>query len=96
MSYSKACGIFLDQTLNLEKFHMPQSNQVHAPKLLSLGPGIKAKEGMATHFSILAWRIPMDRGACWARVHGIAELDMTERLSTAQGWNPYPALAGEF
>ena len=24
------------------------------------------QEGMATHSSILAWRIPMDRGAWWA------------------------------
>ena len=28
---------------------------------------------MATHSSILAWRIPMDRGAWWATVHGIAK-----------------------
>ena len=28
---------------------------------------------MATHFSILAWRIPMDRGAWWAIVHGVAK-----------------------
>ena len=28
------------------------------------------EEGMATHFSILAWRIPIDRGARWATVHG--------------------------
>ena len=26
---------------------------------------------MATHSSILAWRIPMDRGAWWATVHGV-------------------------
>ena len=24
------------------------------------------EEGMATHSSVLAWRIPMDRGAWWA------------------------------
>ena len=36
------------------------------------------EEGMATHSSIPAWRIPMDRGAWWATVHGVAELDMTE------------------
>ena len=32
------------------------------------------EEGMATHSSILAWRIPMDRGT-W---RGYKELDMTE------------------
>ena len=30
------------------------------------------EEGMATHTSIPAWRIPMDRGA-WAIVHGVAK-----------------------
>ena len=30
------------------------------------------EEGVATHSSILAWRIPMDRGAWWATVHGVA------------------------
>ena len=27
---------------------------------------------MATHSSILAWKNPMDRGAWWAPVHGVA------------------------
>ena len=36
------------------------------------------EEGMATHFSILACRIPMDRGAWWAAVHRVAELDTAE------------------
>ena len=31
------------------------------------------EEGMSTHSSILAWRIPMDRGAWWATVHGVAK-----------------------
>jgi len=31
------------------------------------------EEGMATHSSILAWRIPMDRGAWWATVHVVAK-----------------------
>ena len=28
---------------------------------------------MATHSSILNWRIPKDRGAWWATVHGVAK-----------------------
>ena len=35
-------------------------------------------EGTATHSSILAWNIPVDRGAWQATVHGVAEPDMTE------------------
>ena len=31
------------------------------------------EEGKATHFSILAWRILMGRGAWWATVHGVAK-----------------------
>ena len=31
------------------------------------------EEGMTTHSSILAWRIPMDRGAWQATVHGVAK-----------------------
>ena len=31
------------------------------------------EEGMATHSSILAWRILMDRGAWRAAVHGITK-----------------------
>ena len=40
------------------------------------------EKGMATHPSILAWRILMDRGAWWAIVHEVAELDTTEQPST--------------
>ena len=32
------------------------------------------EEGMATHYSILTWRIPMDKGAWWAIVHGVARV----------------------
>ena len=46
----------------------------------SLGWEDGLEEGMAAHSSILAWRIPMDRGAWQGTVHGVAESDMTERL----------------
>ena len=31
------------------------------------------EKGMATHPCILAWRIPIDRGAWWATAHGVTE-----------------------
>ena len=31
------------------------------------------EEGMATHSSILAWRILTDRGTWWATVHGVTK-----------------------
>ena len=37
----------------------------------SLGQEDPLEEGMATHSSILAWRIPMDREAWWAALHGV-------------------------
>ena len=42
------------------------------------GLGRSLEESMVTHSSILAWRIPMDRGAWWVTIHGIAESDTTE------------------
>ena len=48
----------------------------------SLGWEDSLEEGMATHSSIFALRIPLERGAWRARVHGVAESDMTEELST--------------
>ena len=50
----------------------------------SLGWEDPLEEGLATHSGILAWGIPKEGGAWQAAVHGTAELDMTERLSTAQ------------
>ena len=39
----------------------------------SLGREDPLQEGMATHCSILAWRIRMDRGAWWATVHWVTK-----------------------
>ena len=50
----------------------------HLPKMLetwvqSLGWEDPLEEGMATYSSILAWRIPLDRGAWRAAVHGVTK-----------------------
>ena len=39
----------------------------------SLGWEDPLEKGMATHSSILAWRILKDRGAWWAIVHGVTK-----------------------
>ena len=39
----------------------------------SLGWEDHLQEGIATHSSILAWRIPMDRGASQATVDGVTK-----------------------
>ena len=39
----------------------------------SLGWEDPLEEGMATHSRILAWRIPIDRGAWQATVHGVTK-----------------------
>ena len=52
--------------------------------VLSLGWEDPLEEGVATHFSNLAWRIPMDRGAWQAySPHGCRESDTTEATEHA-------------
>ena len=51
---------------------------MHETRVRSLGWEDHLKKGKATHSSIHAWRIPMDRGAWRATVHGVTESDMTE------------------
>ena len=59
----------------------------------SLGREDPLEEGMTTHSSVLAWRIPMDRGARWATVMGSQRVGhdwshwacMQERSSLMQG-----------
>ena len=42
-------------------------------RVQSLGWEDPLEEGRGTHTSILAWRIPFDRGAWWATVHMVAK-----------------------
>ena len=53
----------------------------------SLGWEDALEEGMATHSSTLAWRIPMDRGAWQATAHGVAKSQT--RLSDGAQYNIY-------
>ena len=41
--------------------------------VLSLGREDPLEKGQATHPNILAWRIPTDRGAWQATVHGVTK-----------------------
>ena len=52
----------------------------------SLGQEDLLEKGMATHSSLLAWKIPMDRGAWWATVHGVAKsrTQLSSKHRTAQ------------
>ena len=47
-------------------------------QIQSLGQEDPLQKKMATHSSILAWKSPNDRGACWATVHGVSQSDTTE------------------
>ena len=40
----------------------------------SLGLEGSLEKGMATHSSIIAWRIPMDRGAWWTVFHWVTKI----------------------
>ena len=39
----------------------------------SLGQKDPLEQSMATHSSALAWKIPMERGACWATTHRVTK-----------------------
>ena len=50
-------------------------------RVQSLGQEDPLEEGMATHTSILAWRIPWKEEPGGLQSMGVAELDTTERLT---------------
>ena len=53
------------------------------------------EKGMATHSSILARRIPMDRGAWWDTVHGVTKIQ-TQLSDKAQHTSLYCRLQINF
>ena len=72
------------QASQVVRTHLPMQ-EMQETQVQSLGGKDPLEEGMATHFSIFAWRIPMDGGAWQAPVHGVAKSQTgLKRLSTAQ------------
>ena len=74
---------FLSREDTLEKDRLPtpvfldfpggSEGKDSACNMRDLGWEDPLEKRMATHSSILAWRIPMDREAWWATVHEIAK-----------------------
>ena len=48
--------------------------EMQATRVQSLGWEDTLEKKMATHFSILAWEIPWDRGAWHVTVYGVAKV----------------------
>ena len=46
---------------------------IRETQVRSLGWENPLEKGLANHSNIPAWRIPMDRKAWWATVHGVAK-----------------------
>ena len=70
-------------------------------RIRSLGWEDSLEKGMATHSSILAWRIPMHRGAWQATVHGVAKSrtrlnDFHFSLSLLIDWRAIVSLPAHF
>ena len=58
----------------------------HETQVPSLGEEDPLEEGMATHSSILAWRIPMDKEAWWAIIYRVENSwTLLKRQSTLVG-----------
>ena len=79
------CGVFfwrkgLPFCLSVKNPPVMQETQVR-----SLGWEDPLEKGMATHSSVPAWRIAIDRGARWATVPGVAESDWA---TSEQMWLP--------
>ena len=65
---------------------------------LGLIPGWEdhLEEGMATHSSIIAWRIPTDRGAWWAPVHGVTKSQTRQSDSAQHTYQVYSPIIVNF
>ena len=70
--------------------NLPAMWETWVPSLDQAGP---LEEGMATHSSVLTWRIPMERGAWWAAEHGVTKSQ--RRLSNSAEHTGFSSSCGE-
>ena len=69
--------------------------EMQETQVWSLGQEDPLAEEMATHFSILAWKVAMDRGAWQTTVHSVSDSDTTAHAHT-QHTGPLPFLQNCF
>ena len=66
--------------------NLPAMQEIQKTWILSLGREDPLEEEMATHSSILAWRIPWMRSLVGYSPWGCKESDTTERLTHTQSF----------
>ena len=82
--YMKAAKFILSFPGSSDQVKNPPT--MHETWVWCMGGEDPLEKGMGTHSSILAWRIPMDRGTWWAMQSiGLQKSDTTERLSSSSG-----------
>ena len=68
------CMLKKDVLFNIEEWNAKIESQEIPGVTGKFGLGVQNEEkAMASHSSTLAWKIPMDGGAWWAAVHGVAK-----------------------
>ena len=75
---SNSLNIRITMSINVRLAYLVAQTVKNVPTMLetwvlSLGWEDPLEKGMAIHCSILAWRIPMNRGVWGAAVHGVAK-----------------------
>ena len=70
---NRFCSLGLKKLSTSILFRVKNLPAMQEPWVRSLGWENILGEGMATHSSILAWRISKDRGAWQATIHGVAK-----------------------